>query len=129
MAFTKSYGSKSYGRKKTKWKKSSAAPKVVSKLSDSAPYPRTLEDWLLKDDKLLADGIHADCDIADLSALLDREPVSVINHLNAVGLFEFEHGSEEQIEIYSYALSGVPMIEVLRWCVGSDDRQHHLAQG
>lgn len=123
MAFKKSSGFKSYGKKKSKWKKASPAAKVVvSKLSESAPYPRTLEAWLLRDDKLLADGITAGCDLADLSAMLDREPVAVLNRLNEVDLFPFEPFSEEQIELYSLALSGVPVLETLHWCAATDER-------
>lgn len=128
MAFKKSFSKRSYKKKtsfKKTWPKSASSFKPVkSCLSDSAPYPRTLLDWLLKDDKLLADGIEANCDLADLASMLDREPVSVLNRLNRDDLFLFETGSEEQIELYSLALSGVPLIEVLRWCVASDARLH-----
>jgi hypothetical protein len=40
---------------------------------------------------------------------LEREPVSVLRRISALGVFEFECGTEEWVEIMSLALSGVPL--------------------
>lgn len=93
-------------------------------------YPKTLATWLVCDDKALTSSL--DKDVFALAAQLEREPLSVLRRLREdraaeslakAGVdFQFEHGTEEEAEFFGLALSGMPLIHVLRWCLGSQER-------
>lgn len=90
----------------------------------SAPlkFARTLNVWLKGDDKKLLAAINGGRTIEEASEELQREPVSVLRRISAIGAFEFDAGTEEWVEISSLALSGVPLQDVIAWCSASDDR-------
>ena len=90
----------------------------------SAPleFARTLNVWLKSDDKKLLAAINGGQTIEEASEELQREPVAVLRRISDIGAFEFEIGSEECVEIFSLALSGVPLQDVIAWCSASDDR-------
>ncbi|WP_298705465.1 hypothetical protein [uncultured Variovorax sp.] len=83
---------------------------------------RTLNAWLKADEKALTQAIDAGLDIHETAQALRREPLSVLRHLSDVGPFVFEQGTEEWVEFMSMALSGIPVQDVIAWCVASDDR-------
>lgn len=83
---------------------------------------RTLNAWLKADEKALSQSIDAGLDVYETAQILRREPVSVLRHLSIVGPFAFEPGTEEWIEFMSMALSGIPVQDVIAWCMASDDR-------
>jgi len=83
---------------------------------------RTLNAWLKADEKSLKQAIDAGLDIHEASQALQREPVAVLRHLSDLGPFVFEQGTEEWVEFMSMALSGIPVQDVIAWCVASDDR-------
>lgn len=110
--------------KKAATRNSSPSKTAIGSDSASAigPDARTLVDWLKTDDKKLLTGIEAQLDVFQLSEILHREPTSVLRHLDEVGLFEFDMHSEEQVEIFDLAFSGVPLQVAIRWCEGDDQR-------
>ncbi|WP_454914445.1 hypothetical protein [Variovorax gossypii] len=83
---------------------------------------RTLNTWLKADEKSLSQAIDAGLDIHEASQALQREPIAVLRHLSDIGPFVFEQGTEEWVEFMSMALSGIPVQDVIAWCVASDDR-------
>ncbi|CAN7782184.1 hypothetical protein LJR175_008198 [Variovorax sp. LjRoot175] len=96
--------------------------KMVRMNADVLDCPRTLNAWIKADDKKLLTAINGGLSVHDISEELQREPVSVLRRVSAIGAFEFEYGSEEWVEIMSLALSGVPLQDVIAWCTGSDER-------
>ena len=84
--------------------------------------PRTLNAWLKTDDKKLLNAISRGLNVHEASEELQREQVSILRRISAIGAFEFERGSEEWVEILSLALSGVPLQDVIAWCSAADDR-------
>lgn len=107
--------------KKVATRKSSG--KNLAKVASAAdPYPKTLDAWLKKEEKVLLDGLTTGRDVFEIANDLGREPTSVLRQLDAVGSFEFEQGTEEQIEIYSLGLSGVPLGEAVLWCNAAPKR-------
>jgi len=85
-------------------------------------FPRTLNAWLKADDKKLLSAINGGLSIHEASEELQREPVSVLRRISAIGAFEFECATEEWVEIMSLALSGVPLQDVIAWCSASEER-------
>lgn len=83
---------------------------------------RTLNAWLKTDEKALSQSINAGLDVHETAQVLRREPVSVLRHLSEVGPFVFEQGTEEWVEFMSMALSGIPVQDVIDWCLASEDR-------
>src|SRR5438105_3129928 len=91
---------------------------------EASAYPRTLSAWLKRDDDAFRAGIEAQLDVFDLARRLGREPFAVLRHLDVTGMFSCEPGSEEEIEVFSMALSGIPLGEAIRWCAAAPDRLH-----
>ena len=85
-------------------------------------YPRTLFEWLKKDDKLLLAAIKNGQSVFEVAEDLQREHVAVINHLNTLGLFEFETHTEEWAEVMALALAGAPLGTTLDWCTCAPTR-------
>lgn len=90
--------------------------------ADVLDCPRTLNAWLKSDDKKLLSAISAGLSVHEASEELQRDPVSVLRRISAIGAFEFDAGTEEWVEVCSLALSGVPLQDVIAWCSASDDR-------
>jgi hypothetical protein len=84
--------------------------------------PRTLCTWLKSDDKKLLAAIDGGLSVHEASEELEREPISVLRRISAIGAYEFEAGTEEWVEIMSLALSGVPLQDVIAWCSAAEDR-------
>lgn len=84
--------------------------------------PRTLSAWLKSDDKKLLASIDGGLSVHEVSEELEREPVSILRRISAIGAFEFEFGTEEWVEVMSLALSGVPLQDVIAWCSASEER-------
>ena len=89
-------------------------------------WPRRGLEWLVRDDRLLADGVAAGLDLFDLAAALEREPVEVAvrgaQRLGAGDDLSFELWSEEVVTLLDLALSGVPLAPALSWCRAAADR-------
>ena len=90
--------------------------------ADVLDCPRTLNAWLKSDDKKLLSAISAGLSVNEASEELQRDPVSVLRRISAIGAFEFDAGTEEWVEVFLLALSGVPLQDVIAWCSASDDR-------
>jgi hypothetical protein len=84
--------------------------------------PRTLSAWLKSDDKKLLAAIDGGLSVHEVSEELEREPVSILRRISAIGAFEFEIGTEEWVEVMSLALSGVPLQDVIAWCSAAEER-------
>jgi hypothetical protein len=99
-------------------------PRTVTAALPS-PWPRRGLDWLVRDDRLLHDGLAAGLDVFELAAELEREPVEVATrsaHLCTGDDLAFSAGSEELLALLDLALSGVPLAPALSWCRGNTDR-------
>lgn len=92
------------------------------KLISPSIYPRTLYVWFKVDDKQLLNSISNGMSVLEIAEDLQREHVSIIRHLSEMGLFEFESGTEEWVEIMGLCLAGVPIQIVLDWCNGAPER-------
>jgi len=92
----------------------------------SNPNDRTLAAWLKKDEKSLLSGLKSGLDVFELGLDLNREPLSVLAHCDELGLFEFDAGSEEEAEFVGLALSGVPLGQVIPWCLAEPGRTRDL---
>jgi hypothetical protein len=101
--------------------------------SAATEQDRTLSAWLVREDATVVDNLHLD--VYNLAQILGREPMSVLRHLREdrifsalerIGMaFEFEPGSEEEVELFGLALAGVPLASTLAWCLARADRPHH----
>lgn len=87
---------------------------------------RTLNAWLKKDDKSLLKGIKDGLDVFEIGFDLNREPLSVLRHLDTIGAYECEANSEEEVELFGLALSGVPLDQAILWCVADKDRSQDI---
>lgn len=83
---------------------------------------RTLSAWLKKDEKSIIKGIKDGFDLFELGFDLDREPVSILRHMNEMNIFPCDLGSEEETEFFGLAFSGVPIDQAILWCVADKDR-------
>jgi len=92
--------------------------------TEAVTYPRTLFAWLKRDVDAFRDGVEARLDVFELAQRLGREPFAVLQHLDTTGLFSCEPGSEEEVEVFSMALSGIPLVEAIRWCAAEPNRLH-----
>lgn len=82
-----------------------------------------LSAWLKRDEKTLLKGIKDGMDMFELAFDLEREPLSVLRHIcEDDGPFECEMGSDEQVEFFGLALSGVPLDQAILWCDADKDR-------
>lgn len=97
-----------------------ASVRVAVSLADR--YPRTLFEWLRRDDKMLLSGIDAGQSVLEIAEDLQREHVSVLNRLDYLGVYEFEPYSEEWVEVMGLGLAGVPLRQVVDWCTASPER-------
>ena len=76
-------------------------PRTVTAALPS-PWPRRGLDWLVRDDRLLHDGLAAGLDVFELAAELEREPVEVATrsaHLCTGDDLAFSTGSEELLAL------------------------------
>lgn len=87
---------------------------------------KTAKKWLKKDEKEVLTGFKDGQDIFELAFGLDREPLSVLRHFDELGLFEFDEGSDEGVEFFGLALSGVPLNEAVLWCLADDARASNI---
>ncbi|TAL65807.1 MAG: hypothetical protein EPN79_11695 [Burkholderiaceae bacterium] len=78
--------------------------------------------WTKSDDKALLKAIEAGESALDTAGVLQREPMLVVARASELGLFEYEDGSEEWVEVMSMALSGIPMQDVIARCSASENR-------
>lgn len=85
-------------------------------------YPRTLCSWLKTDEKILLKAITSDQSVLEVAEDLQREHVSILNHLCDMGLASFAPHSEEWVKVMGIALSGVPLKVTLDWCNDSPDQ-------
>lgn len=85
-------------------------------------FPRTLNTWLKTEDKALQAAIVAGHTVFEAADSLQREPVSVLRRLDALDQLVFDCGTEEWVEVMSLALSGVPLREVIDWCMATEER-------
>jgi hypothetical protein len=95
--------------------------------SRAGPYPRSFCAWQQRDEKALRGGIERGLDLFELAALLCREPIAVLRHLDAAGLFEAGPDTDEQIELLALAMSAVLLQEAIRWCAADPARLHYTA--
>lgn len=87
---------------------------------------RTLSAWLKKDEKSLLQGIKDGLDVFEIGFDLNREPLSVLRYLDAVGIYESEVNSEEEVELFGLALSGVPLDQAILWCIADKERSQDI---
>jgi len=85
-------------------------------------YPRSLYQWLPKDERLLRDGICDGKNVFEIASQLDREPTSVLQHLSELDALAFESESDEQVELFALALGGVSLAKTILWCIADPDR-------
>lgn len=85
-------------------------------------FPRTLNLWLKGEEKSLQAAILDGKTVFDAAVALQREPVAVLRHLDKLERLQFDDGTEEWVEVMSLALSGVPLREVIDWCMAADER-------
>ena len=87
---------------------------------------RTLSAWLKKDEKSIRKGIKDGLDLFEIGFDLDREPVSVLRYMQEMDIFSCERFSEEEIEFFGLALSGVPIDQAILWCSADKDRSNDI---
>lgn len=102
-------------------------------------YVRTLNPWLVRDEKVLAAAVvnsRESVDVYGLARELEREPVSILRRLRASERSEkldrdlerqglwvgMDEGTEEEGEFWGLALSGAPLAMAWRWCVDETDQ-------
>ena len=85
-------------------------------------FSRTLNAWLKGEDKSLQAAILDGKTVFEAALALQREPVSVLRHLDTLEQLQFDDGTEEWVEVMSLALSGVPLREVIDWCMAAEER-------
>ena len=107
-------------------------------------YERTLNPWLVRDDRALSDAIlgrGALIDVFALARTLDRSVISVLHRLRTEqrreattqalersGMWlDLNEGLDQEVEFWGLALSGVPLSLAWRWCV--DDAEQDVTSG
>lgn len=85
-------------------------------------YSRTLSKWLKSDDKALLAAVADGQTVFEVATALEREPLSVLVHLDELDVCSAQEHSEEWAELLSLALSEVPMGFVIAWCTAAEDR-------
>jgi hypothetical protein len=102
--------------KSTSAKPSSVKVQAAAKATAIDSFPRTLSNWLKKEEKTLLTSIANGLDIFEISLEMAREPLSILNYIFSTDVFEAGIHSEEEREFTGLALSGVPLHEVVLWC-------------
>lgn len=90
--------------------------------SSDTNYPRTLYLWTKSDDKKLVSAISSGHSVMDVAEELQREHVTVVQHIAELEIFSFEKWSEEWVEVMALALGGAPLNTVIDWCSASEKR-------
>lgn len=90
--------------------------------SSVSNYPRTLYVWTKSDDKKLLSAIASGHSVMDAAEELQREHVTVVQHIAELEIFAFEKWSEEWVEVMALALGGAPLNTVIDWCSASEKR-------
>jgi hypothetical protein len=85
-------------------------------------YPRSLYEWLKVDDKILKASIADGKTVFEAAEVLQREPVSVLRHLDQIEILPCTEHTEEWVEAMSLALAEVPLEFVISWCTAAADR-------
>lgn len=88
---------------------------------------RALMPWLLADQATIVDAVFwSGQTLFDLAEQLERDPMEVLRYLAQCEVmqmvdFDCEPGSEEEVELFGLALSGVPLGVALQWCCAVGD--------
>lgn len=90
--------------------------------SISEKYPRSLSAWLKSDEKLLCNAISNGLSVLEIAEDLKREHISILNHLNDMGLLTFDTHTEKWVEVMGLALCGIPLNITINWCNDTDDQ-------
>lgn len=97
--------------------------KAASKPKAVGDYAKTHLPFKDKDEIVLMAGLSDGLSIFEIATTLSRDPCNLLRMLDTLELFEFDCWSEEESELYSLALSGASIADVLQWCLGLDGRK------